>query len=58
MSSNLDISGGRPFSRPALSGGMGWWSLPESEKYLSEAEFSRIIPEILQKERFLPDFSP
>ena len=36
----------------------GVWNghFPESEKYFSEAEFSRKIPEIPQKERFLPNF--
>ena len=36
----------------------GVWNghFPESEKYFSEAEFCRKIPEILQKERFLPHF--
>ena len=29
---------------------------PESEKYFSEGEFSRKIPEIPQEERFLPNF--
>ena len=49
-------------NRLALSGGMDWWrmewpcSMRESEKYFSEAEFSRKIPEISQKERFLPNF--
>ena len=49
-------------SRPALGGGMDWWRgvwnchFPESEKYLSEAEFSRKMPQISQKERFSPNF--
>ena len=30
--------------------------LPEPEKYFSEAEISRKISEIPQKERFLPNF--
>ena len=36
----------------------GVWNgrFPESEKYFSEAEFSRQIPEIPQKERFSPNF--
>ena len=36
----------------------GVWNghFPESEKYFSEAEFYRKIPEIPQKERFLPNF--
>ena len=36
----------------------GVWNghFPESEKHFSEAEFSRKIPEIPQKERFLPNF--
>ena len=36
----------------------GVWNghFPESEKYVSEPEICRKIPEIPQKERFLPDF--
>ena len=36
----------------------GIWNghFPESEKYFSEAEISRKMPEIPQKERFLPNF--
>ena len=36
----------------------GVWNghFPESEKYFSEAEISRKIPEIPQKERFSPNF--
>ena len=36
----------------------GVWNrhFPESEKYFSEAEICREIPEIPQKERFLPNF--
>ena len=36
----------------------GVWNdhFPESEKYFSEAEFSRKIPEFPQKERFSPNF--
>ena len=36
----------------------GVWNgpFPESEKYFSEAEFSRKIPKIPQKERYLPNF--
>ena len=36
----------------------GVWNghFPESEKYFSEAEFSRKIPKIPQKERFSPNF--
>ena len=36
----------------------GVWNghFPESEKYFSEAEICRKIPEIPQKERFLPNF--
>ena len=36
----------------------GVWNchFPESEKFFSEAEISRKMPEIPQKERFLPNF--
>ena len=36
----------------------GLWNghFPESEKYFSDAEISRKMPEIPQKERFLPNF--
>ena len=46
--------------RLALNGGMDWWRMewpiPESETYFSEAQVSRKMPEIPQKERFLPNF--
>ena len=55
--SNAEFS---EFFRPALSGVWigGVWNghFPDSEKYFSEAEFSRKIPEITQKERFWPNF--
>ena len=37
-------------------GGVWKGNFPESEKYFSEAEFSRKIPEILQKGRYSPKF--
>ena len=48
--------------RPALSGGTDWcrmeWSFSRVRKiYLSEAEISRKMPEILQKEQFSPNFT-
>ena len=38
------------------TGGVWNGHFPESEKYFSEAEFSRKIPEIPQKEWYLPNF--
>ena len=46
--------------RPALCGGMDWWrrewSFSRVRKYFPEAEVSRKMPEIPQKERFSPKF--
>ena len=50
---------GAPLGRHLVGvwiGGVWNGHFPESEKYFSEAEFSRKIPEIPQKERFLPNF--